>query len=236
MSDTLDMSAIIGLLKSPGSKPVVIVRNTVTRAHERVLANWISYAARDEGLESTMTVLSGGTDPRTIPSVDEWTTPLMILHGLEPGMYTDRQWHAIDRLVRDAANKRDKRLVIVTECQRMLRSIEDRSVRLSVAMDKRMSAPLVHLMREISGGGMMDCKRAAEQAIERYDGDFVLALGVIHAHGLAVMVKSGYPKVSDAEARRRWDVAYARDIRANIVHRSEAGRALNAISGVYKGD
>lgn len=69
---------------------------------------------------------------------------------------------------------------------------------------------LAHAIREASGLGLQDVRGIMDDAERNLDGDYVLASLVRHAHGFAVSVKSPAPSVTPAQARREWDVRWAR--------------------------
>lgn len=69
---------------------------------------------------------------------------------------------------------------------------------------------LAHAIREASGLGMHDVRGIMDDAETALGGDHVLASLVRHAHGLAVSVRSPDPSVTPAQARREWDLRWAR--------------------------
>ena len=91
-------------------------------------------------------------------------------------------------------------------------------------------AHVVKLMREASGFGMMDCKAALAEARTHHGGDLVVALLARHANQYAVNIRSRDPAVSDAEARRRWNLAHAIGSRADTVARGGAWAELDRLT------
>lgn len=84
----------------------------------------------------------------------------------------------------------------------------------------KLTAEIIHLMRAASGYGMMDCKEAAQYAVDKLNGDFALGMLMKSADGFAVMIKSKDPKISDRQVRERWNLAYAQGERQNVAERS----------------
>lgn len=99
----------------------------------------------------------------------------------------------------------------------------------------KLTAELVYLMREASGMGMMECKDAAVYAIDKLNGDFALALLMRSANGYAVMIKSRDPKVTNKQARDRWNLGHALGLREDIAETSDAWRRLVERSGKWDG-
>lgn len=94
------------------------------------------------------------------------------------------------------------------------------------------TAAIVHLMRECSGMGMMDCKAAAVFADERLGGDYVTALLMADANKLAVNIRSRDPAVSDKHARLRWNFAHAVGLRDSKISSPDWSR-LAEINGPF---
>lgn len=91
---------------------------------------------------------------------------------------------------------------------------------------------LIHLMREASGFGMMDCKAALAEARQNHDGDMVLALLCRRANQFAVRVGSRDPAVSDSEARRRSNLGHALGDRERMVGQGGAWAELDRLGTV----
>ena len=69
---------------------------------------------------------------------------------------------------------------------------------------------LAHAIREASGLGLADVKAVMEDAERNLDGDYVLAALVRNAGGFAISVRSPNPSTTPAQARRDWDLRWAR--------------------------
>jgi hypothetical protein len=75
---------------------------------------------------------------------------------------------------------------------------------------------LAHAIREASGLGLQDVRGIMDDAESFLDGDHVLASLVRHAHGFSVSVKSPDPSMSPAQARRDWDIRWARSAMSDL--------------------
>ena len=101
---------------------------------------------------------------------------------------------------------------------------------LPTADHRTVTAQIVHVMRDASGLSMMQCRDAAHDAVANLSGDFVLALLVADANGLAVAIRSKDPAADQALLRRDWNIRHAGISRADISQRSDAWRRLDAVS------
>jgi hypothetical protein len=81
----------------------------------------------------------------------------------------------------------------------------------------KVTAAIVHQMREASGLGMQTCREAAIHAETHLGGDVVLALIYADVNAFAVSIKSRDPAVSDADARRAHMLALAENRRADML-------------------
>lgn len=83
-------------------------------------------------------------------------------------------------------------------------------------MSDNLRIRLAHAIREASGLGLQDVQGIMTDAEENLGGDHVLASLVRHARGFAISVKSPDPSVTPAQARRDWDVRWARSAMPDI--------------------
>jgi len=225
---------------------MTIVRNQGRPQDAGRLASWIGAVLTGSGMSSSVIDLTAEGAIRThlggvVQDIAAMhATDVVVLHGMDDAWISSSSGQALGRqLVELTREDSAKRIVLVRTDEDLTPLLVDeaRPTReTTIAMERRLTAPLVHLMREISGCGMMDCKAAAEEAIARYDADFVLAVGILNAKAYAVMIRSRDPDVTDAEARRRWNVADAMGRRRHFAESTDAGRRLDELSGRYRGD
>lgn len=234
MPSKLTMQELVRVLVARTSRvdhPAVVVRNEGRVVDEAHLTRWIVASAMDAGIDVRSIDVSHGSP--TAEDLDGSPNDLLIVHEL--GCAGPAELRSIERIVVDAVEREDARRVLVVQSTTWLSQVAmSRAFLCVLAMERRLTAPLVHLMREASGLGMMDCKAAAELAIAEYDADFVLALGIRNAASYAVRIGSRDPRISAQEARRRWNVAHALDARDSMAARSDAWRRLDELSGRHR--
>lgn len=230
------------LASAPGSVTIVVNQGRPEDAYH--LASWLSAVVGRAGTGSRHLDLSADGALRAhhggmVQDMTPMDEGFVVLSGMDDAWTASASGAILARQL-DQARSGDagKRIVIVRTDEDLSHLLADAAVlpETTIAMERRLTAPLVHLMREVSGYDMMRCKAAALEAIERYDADFVLAVGILNANSYAVRVRSLDPAVSEAEARRRWNVANAMGRRGDYVKRSDAGRRLDELSGRYRGD
>lgn len=99
----------------------------------------------------------------------------------------------------------------------------------------KVTAAIIHQMREASGLGMQACREAAIHAERDLGGDVVLALIYADVNAFAVTIKSHDPAVTAAETRRTHMLALAESRRADIMERPEWA-LLSSMCNAQKGN
>lgn len=226
---------------APGSRFMIRNQGRVVDAYR--LASWISAVVGGTGLTSRHVDLSADGAIRAHHGgafdIDAVHEDVLVVSGMDEDWISSPESRALAERLRAMDKAAGAgRVVLVHTGEDLTALVPDIAglPETTIAMERRLTAPLVYLMREVGGHDMMRCRAAAIEAIERYDADFVLAVGILNANSYAVKVRSLDPAVSETEARRRWNVANAMGRRQQYIDYSDAGRRLEELSGRYEGD